>query len=49
MPFLKNKKGKEPVRIFYQDYGTGKPVILIHSAIRVGKGKYGSWWRQDTG
>jgi non-heme chloroperoxidase len=30
MPFLKNKKGKEPVRIFYQDYGTGKPVILIH-------------------
>jgi pimeloyl-ACP methyl ester carboxylesterase len=30
MPFLKNIKGKEPVEIFYQDYGTGKPVILIH-------------------
>jgi|SRR5690606_15853224 len=30
MPFLKHKEGKEPVRIFYQDYGTGQPVILIH-------------------
>lgn len=30
MPFLKHKEGKEPVRIFYQDYGKGKPVILIH-------------------
>lgn len=30
MPFLKHKEGKEPVRIFYQDYGNGKPVILIH-------------------
>ncbi len=30
MPFLKQKKGKEKVRIFYQDYGKGDPVILIH-------------------
>lgn len=30
MPFLKYSKGKEPVEIFYQDYGKGKPVILIH-------------------
>ncbi|GAA0881154.1 bromoperoxidase [Algoriphagus jejuensis] len=30
MPFLKHKEGKEPVRIYYQDYGNGKPVILIH-------------------
>ncbi|MDR7130579.1 pimeloyl-ACP methyl ester carboxylesterase [Algoriphagus sp. 4150] len=30
MPFLKNNKGKEAVEIFYQDYGKGKPVILIH-------------------
>jgi non-heme chloroperoxidase len=30
MPFLKHKEGSEPVRIFYQDYGKGKPVILIH-------------------
>lgn len=30
MPFLKHSKGKEPVEIFYQDYGKGKPVILIH-------------------
>jgi non-heme chloroperoxidase len=30
MPFLKHKEGKEPVRIFYQDYGSGKPVVLIH-------------------
>ncbi len=30
MPFLKHSKGKESVEIFYQDYGKGKPVILIH-------------------
>ncbi|WP_192349339.1 alpha/beta fold hydrolase [Algoriphagus sp. Y33] len=30
MSFLKHSKGKEPVEIFYQDYGKGKPVILIH-------------------
>lgn len=30
MPFLKHSKGEEPVEIFYQDYGKGKPVILIH-------------------
>lgn len=30
MPFITNKKGKEPVDIFYEDYGKGQPVILIH-------------------
>ncbi|GGZ14115.1 arylesterase [Echinicola pacifica] len=30
MPFLTNKSGKQPVDLFYQDYGTGKPVILVH-------------------
>ena len=30
MPFIKNKKGKEDVEIFYEDYGSGQPVILIH-------------------
>lgn len=30
MPFLKHSKEEEPVEIFYQDYGKGKPVILIH-------------------
>lgn len=30
MPFLKHSEGKEPVELFYQDYGQGKPVILIH-------------------
>ncbi|WP_276167274.1 alpha/beta fold hydrolase [Zobellia alginiliquefaciens] len=30
MPFITNKKGKEPVDIFYEDYGSGQPVILIH-------------------
>lgn len=30
MPFLKHKEGNEPVRLFYQDYGKGKPVVLIH-------------------
>ncbi len=30
MPFITNENGKEEVDIFYQDYGTGQPVILIH-------------------
>lgn len=30
MPFITNKKAKEQVDIFYEDYGTGQPVILIH-------------------
>ncbi|MDT7827339.1 alpha/beta hydrolase [Pricia sp. S334] len=30
MPFITNKKAKRPVDIFYEDYGTGQPVILIH-------------------
>ena len=30
MPFLKHQNGKEKIRIFYQDYGKGDPVILIH-------------------
>lgn len=30
MPFITNKKAKEHVDIFYEDYGTGQPVILIH-------------------
>lgn len=30
MPFITNKKSKEAVDIFYEDYGKGQPVILIH-------------------
>lgn len=30
MPFITNKKAKEQVDIFYEDYGSGQPVILIH-------------------
>ncbi|TVZ14665.1 alpha/beta fold hydrolase [Maribacter sp. MAR_2009_72] len=30
MPFITNTKAKEPVDIFYEDYGSGQPVILIH-------------------
>lgn len=30
MPFITNKEAKEPVDIFYEDYGKGQPVILIH-------------------
>ncbi|MFD1061722.1 alpha/beta fold hydrolase [Winogradskyella litorisediminis] len=30
MPFITNKSGKESVDIFYEDYGKGQPVILIH-------------------
>ena len=30
MPFIKHNKSKQHVDIYYQDYGTGQPVILIH-------------------
>lgn len=30
MPFITNKETKEPVDIFYEDYGSGQPVLLIH-------------------
>ncbi|MDF4204434.1 alpha/beta hydrolase [Maribacter sp. SA7] len=30
MPFITNTKAKEQVDIFYEDYGSGQPVILIH-------------------
>ncbi|TXF90581.1 alpha/beta hydrolase [Neolewinella aurantiaca] len=30
MPFLTNKTAETPVDIFYEDYGSGQPVILIH-------------------
>ncbi|WP_281540556.1 alpha/beta fold hydrolase [Maribacter aestuarii] len=30
MPFITNKSAKEQVDIFYEDYGSGQPVILIH-------------------
>ncbi len=30
MPFITNKTAKEPVDIFYEDYGEGQPIILIH-------------------
>lgn len=30
MPFITNKTGNTPVDIFYEDYGSGQPVILIH-------------------
>jgi len=30
MPFITNSKSKETVDIFYEDYGKGQPVILIH-------------------
>ncbi len=30
MPFITNKESKQPVDLFYEDYGTGQPVILIH-------------------
>lgn len=30
MPYLKHENGNEKVRIYYQDYGKGDPVILIH-------------------
>ncbi|WP_339842001.1 alpha/beta hydrolase [uncultured Maribacter sp.] len=30
MPFITNTSAKEQVDIFYEDYGSGQPVILIH-------------------
>ncbi|WP_431136746.1 alpha/beta fold hydrolase [Psychroserpens mesophilus] len=30
MPFITNKTKKDNVDIFYEDYGSGQPVILIH-------------------
>nr|WP_321222568.1 alpha/beta hydrolase [uncultured Psychroserpens sp.] len=30
MPFITNKTQEENVDIFYEDYGSGQPVILIH-------------------
>ena len=30
MPFIENKTSNEEVSIFYEDYGAGQPVILIH-------------------
>lgn len=30
MPFITNESAKEQVDIFYEDYGSGQPVILIH-------------------
>jgi len=30
MPFITNISAKEQVDIFYEDYGSGQPVILIH-------------------
>jgi pimeloyl-ACP methyl ester carboxylesterase len=30
MPFITNKTAKEQVDVFYEDYGSGHPVILIH-------------------
>jgi len=30
MPFITNKSKSKPVDIFYEDYGKGQPVILIH-------------------
>ena len=30
MPFITNKSATEQVDIFYEDYGNGQPVILIH-------------------
>ncbi len=30
MPFITNENSKEEVDIFYEDYGSGQPVILIH-------------------
>jgi pimeloyl-ACP methyl ester carboxylesterase len=30
MPFITNKTAEEQVAIFYEDYGSGQPVVLIH-------------------
>ena len=42
MPFITNEKAKEQVDIFYEDYGQGQPVILIHGWPLSGK----SWEQQ---
>ncbi len=42
MPFITNKTSKEQVDIFYEDYGNGQPVILIHGWPLSGK----SWEQQ---
>ena len=31
MPFIKSvQNNKEPVKIYYEDWGKGKPVVFIH-------------------
>ncbi len=30
MPYIRNEQHEESVNIFYEDYGSGQPVILIH-------------------
>ncbi|MCH5599414.1 alpha/beta fold hydrolase [Niabella ginsengisoli] len=30
MPYIKNARGSKEVKIFYEDHGAGKPVVLIH-------------------
>jgi len=31
MPFIKSQqKGQDPVKIYYEDWGNGKPLVLIH-------------------
>lgn len=30
MPFIKHKKAKEAIELYYHDYGSGQPVVLIH-------------------
>ncbi|OBX24773.1 pimeloyl-ACP methyl ester carboxylesterase [Gelidibacter algens] len=30
MPFITHKTSKQPIELYYEDYGTGQPVILIH-------------------
>ncbi len=44
MPYIENSTGKEKVSIYYEDYGQGKPVILIH-----GWPLSGSSWESQVG
>jgi non-heme chloroperoxidase len=30
MPFITHNTSKQPIELYYEDYGTGQPVILIH-------------------
>lgn len=30
MPFIKHENSKQPIELYYQDYGSGQPVVLIH-------------------